>query len=819
MRRAQLALWCALCALCVVSMQNAGVNAQADPPPALDPDEGPFTAGQCETCRASEYLDFDESIERYYCAQCPDNSFTDETQSNLQISISDCACNQGYYEIATGDPCEKCAHGTYKSADLDDSACLLCSAFSLFMTTAEEASTASIDCLCRAGYYHEYTEGPAVDDCLQCAAGTFKESIGNEVTPCVECGVDTYCPSPSTVETDCPGNSQAVAGSTQLSDCHCNVGFYKDDTLTDIEGTDVLISRVCRQCAAGTYQDTVDSPNCEDCPAGKYNELLQQDEETDCLQCDSTFPDRAGSAAGSSAFSDCFCNAGHEHDSGSAGTSDLYVDTDDCSPCAAGKYRTVDMQSDGSAYDYLCTECGPDKYNVFQASTSETACTDCPANSHTTNGATGQDKASNCHCEVGYEQTVEGTLTELPTCDECTAGKFSSTVDAGISSCTDCLAGKASNTLGATSESTCIACNPGTISAFDGAVSCTDCGNDQYQVGTGESICTDCPAPTGHAYFGQDNLAACECNEGYTAGVGDAVCVQCAPGTYKDQPRSNALCTACTSVDANSHSPVQSDHLNDCFCNAGYYATPVANGLVNDASSLGLRPDLSDNNACEVCPPGHYCGPDVNAAGFNQPPYPILGYQRCRDNSNSPEESSHFTHCKCNAGFYFDTVANGAGDNVANEFTACSLCRTDLNDQGFYCPPDNDDAISCGLNTASHSTHDGVNPRASQYEDCVCLAGYWRNCIACDEGINCMTGFNGTRHILDGDELTDDTEGCHRDKTYFESDCVQCPSDTACKQEEQMQHCPLNSESPLGSDDREDCKCTAGFKEVAQPPA
>ena len=1045
MRRAQLAVLCAvpnikyfLTLLCVLSISADN---------AIDLTNGPFTAGQCELCTDSQYLQLNENKGQYYCAQCANNSFTNEADPSKLLSIVDCKCNQGYYETTAEADCAACAQGTYKSTDLDDNACSLCSAFSAFMTTAEEASTARTDCLCNAGYYKDDSKA---DHCSECAAGKVKEDIGNPSTDCVTCETDGtnhyYCPIGSSAMTACPVNSQAGSGSTQLSDCHCDAGFYTVDTfsgvtelstdnhlrvhwkfdnqseifmnsatntipitvtqnevhktnhhynaqyesristdmykhgqgafysqnrlslyghvitpsnwlaenfnepkqvtfafwvrteprgdgnkmgyyhifrqtnafmlreyqsrvrvffwpevtsveqslwpletwvhtliaidlsstsnrvqmyingqlvasdlngLTDsafkssesvfhlfsdssysnndagfsgylddfriydkaftqdevdeLYGIYVLISRVCQPCAAGTYQDATNAPNCKNCPAGTYNELEEQSNSDACLNCDTTGNSRADSAAGSNEFSDCFCKAGHEHDSGSESTSDLDTIGDVCLPCAVGKYRSSDMVFDPATTDdfqYLCENCTLNTYNVYTASIAETACTDCPANSHTTDGATGQDEASDCHCQVGYKQTSEGTLTQVPTCIQCTAGKYSTTPDAN--SCTDCEAGKASATLGATSENTCLECSAGKISASDGAVACTDCGNDQYQVHTGQSICTDCPGPTGHDSTGQDELADCKCNKGYTGGASAGTCVQCEAGTYKDLDHSNDDCTACTSVHANSHSPVQSDHLNDCFCNAGYYATPTAEGLHNDASHLGL------NNACVQCPAGEYCGPAVNDAGTG-----LLGRQACRGNSNSPVQSSHFTDCKCNAGFYFDTDAYDA-----NERTACSLCRTDDSNEGYYCPANDDEARPCGANTASHSSHDGadgtaqnadgsIKLAASEFQDCVCLAGYWRNCIKdTSEGAGPE---DGIAHVLkaDGDILNPpQTTACTRDQTYFESDCSACPSHTACEQEEQMQHCPLNSESAVGSDDPHDCECKPGYKKV-----
>ena len=147
----------------------------------------------------------------------------------------------------------------------------------------------------------------------------------------------------------------------------------------------------------------------------------------------------------------------------------------------------------------------------------------------------------------------------------------------------------------------------------------------------------------------------------------------------------------------------------------------------------------------------------------------------------------------------------------------CSLCITDDNSVGYYCPTYDDEAYACGLNTAAHSDHNGADGElklaASEPTDCVCLAGHWRNCI--DDPSNDDDKV-GIKHFIDAGTgaLTGQQEPCTRDDVYFTSDCTPCPSDTACELEQPMQHCPLHATSPSGTSDPDNCKCTAGYKRV-----
>jgi hypothetical protein len=143
----------------------------------------------------------------------------------------------------------------------------------------------------------------------------------------------------------------------------------------------------------------------------------------------------------------------------------------------------------------------------------------------------------------------------------------------------------------------------------------------------------------------------------------------------------------------------------------------------------------------------------------------------------------------------------------------CSLCRSDDPEQGFYCPPNDNAYHSCGAFTAAHSAAD---PAASAPSDCVCLQGYWRNCIDDPDDANPLSGIEHTLEIVDGQEqLTGSTTACTRDDSYFTSNCVPCPSDTVCQFEEFMQHCPLHATSFIGSDEPNDCKCNPGYKPVS----
>ena len=122
----------------------------------------------------------------------------------------------------------------------------------------------------------------------------------------------------------CPVNSHSSAGSSIISDCHCNPG-YREST----GGSDKCIA-----CTAGKFNGAVRASQCIDCPMHSYSE--------------------AGATV-------CLCNAGYESAPG-----------DTCVPCGMGKYKT----QPGSE---KCTQCPVGEYSTITGAVSAISCIACAA--------------------------------------------------------------------------------------------------------------------------------------------------------------------------------------------------------------------------------------------------------------------------------------------------------------------------------------------------------------------------------------------------------------------------------------------------------
>jgi hypothetical protein len=758
---------------------------------SIDYSLGDFIAATCTTCPAVQYVD--QTLQQ--CVNCPANSKTSGITSE-QINITNCLCNAGYYRPSTAsltEPCTACANGYYKDNDLSNELCISCTDLTqMSSTTVSTASTSWTDCQCNRGYYQ------TASGCVLCEAGKYKSVIGNDVTLCATCSPNSYCPYDSIEMIPCPLFSQSEEGATQLEECLCNPGFYLYD---NTPGSYYY----CSGCANGKYKSDIGSGPCVDCEEGKYSD---QQRSTECSICSNAFGQFSSLLPRDSARS-CFCLEGYEHDAGSATVSDLYFPGDMCTECQTGKYRSRDMtlavaDYDGPDYQKLCQLCAVDTY---QNSVGQTACLDCPIlysspgvqiSQMSTYGNTG---SSFCLCPPGYRYTYDGvSVVNFPnSCTLCSAGTYKDVPD--LLECLACNAGYFSSTTGAAQ---CSACPPGKYSNLNEQTICIDCAAGQYNDIEAATVCQNCPDDSGHQSQGADSIDACLCNAGFGTELDSTQCLACAPGKYKDT-QNNVICTSCPN---DAYSSTQSDSITGCYCNAGFQASKDDQTLNQQFSistlTISRRFLLSITAQCIQCTAGWFCGPDITQTVMETDlVIKRIGFAQCRQYSTSPVQSDDFTDCKCNAGYYLNNPAHEADMSVS-----CDLCSTDNTEEGFYCPANDNNIYSCGEYTATRS--DIAGPAAFEPEHCVCLEGYWRNCID-DPGSDDPE--HGIKHILNATgQLTGGTELCSRNTQYFTSNCFQCPADVICEQEKFMQHCPLHASSPVGSTIPTQCSCNPGYK-------
>lgn len=514
-------------------------------------------------------------------------------------------------------------------------------------------------------------------------------------------------------------------------------------------------------------------------------------------------PVHSANLEGLGTVQDCVCNNGYRQDDDggaahtcAAGTPPHYYIRGILSECPTNKETTVNLAHHISqcrcvpGYVVLlesCKRCGTDKYMDEYG---QAECKDCPTRTTTTEFPVTRVRdctcvqfsrelspiapddltARTCVCNEGYAAGASWAP-----CVACLPGTYKTT--AGDEVCNNCPGGSHQPASGAT---VCIACNAHSAPPIHNAQpdltvcvcnagftlatplataanpACVGCAANTYKTSAGAHVCSGCGANAASPNA-STSPAGCLCNQGFaghSASTGPAVCSACAAGTYKETV-ANVQCVLCP---ANMYSPSQSDAVGDCFCNAGY--TPHADGACAACVPGTFKP-LAGSALCEDC-----------AADTYNPLYAQTVCRACYADAQSVQASTSQGQCQCNTGYalrYPDSDACTAcvAGKYADELgqAQCKLCPTDsYTDQeaSAACQP-------CGLNANA----------AQGSALCNCNLGHRCNGACVNKGL-----------------------------------CTPCGSDTFNDEglsQEQCKSCQSFSASAVGSDERADCKCNAGY--------
>ena len=393
------------------------------------------------------------------------------------------------------------------------------------------------------------------DGCVACAAGKYKPSDGG--APCIDCVAGKYRAfEAATAENmciPCPANTFSLSASTQHTNCSCNAGY-----------SGATNGVPCDACAAGKYKTAVGIGTCTDCAANEFSTVVAQVTST-CSSC----PSFAQAPAGSDEAVDCKCNAGYTG-----------ADGQTCLACVEGTFKPLVGAS-------TCTLCGNNTYSSVVAATSSSVCLACQSNSTSLMGSTRQ---SDCHCLRGFLTNNLGAANA--TCEICSAGSYNSQL--GATTCSKCGAGFKSSTPGAVSIETCTECGVNTYSAA-GAAQCEICPINTFAPARSD-VLGDCKCLAGFysQVTGQDGLPCSACEAGkHKAQTGAVPCTDCPANRFSTATAatSNATCLSCT---ANAVAPIGSGSPTMCLCNLGYFNEPKY--YANLARSCGV----SENQACPV---------------------------------------------------------------------------------------------------------------------------------------------------------------------------------------------------------------------------
>ena len=425
-------------------------------------------------------------------------------------------------------------------------------------------------------------------------------------------------------------------------------------------------------------------------------------------------------------------------------------------------------------------------------------CLDCAAGKY---GATAGISAC-VQCSPGTFTAVSRSVG----CALCGTGTYQPNY--GSNACLDCRKGTYSGVQGVVSGTDCQMCAPGFYGPYTGmsllSIACLPCSQGTYGAGSGLidiQNCTACVAGTYSAVYGAVSVLTCtNCSKGqYQPLAGMAVCVGCPKDTYQNVTGATTAWACAYCLDHSMTLDFNATDISQCLCKPGYSGT---NGGICKACGGGQYASVPGQLTCTLCPPNTY----DTTTGLSPRENMNTVCTSVPNNSISSAGSVDFT---CVGGYVKDPML-------------------------FSCP-------QCGPNTYSqtggpcqscvYGTTD-TNVVATTIADCKCNAGYFKAsstsvCTICPKGFYCIGGRQDNQPVQCA--VGRDTSGtgfsaassCVCQPGYFNalmdnSQCAVCSAASYCPLNSLSQiSCPLNTNSPLGSDRLLLCSCKPGYKPVS----
>ena len=483
------------------------------------------------------------------CELCPINTANPNQFSVFQSSCITCpngaiaaagsaSCLQCPLGTATfgQNNCTNCAAGTYTDS-IGSLTCKLCPSGTSNLNKASQNET---DCLpCSPGYYSL----AGATSCLLCPLGTYSNTAGTQ-NACEVCPSGAY--NNLTGQTSCQlcpnGTANNLLGSYSSEAClNCLpgsfalTGFPLCELCPTGTSSNITGASSCRLCPLGTFISTPGTINAVICPRGYYSDT------TGAINCKACQPGFIGNISGATNILTCM-------------------------PCAFGYY----VSSAGST---VCTIC---PLGFYQNKLGQASYQPCPAG--TSNNGLGAISSDACkRCNPGNYQNGIGQAVCLPcapgfyqnssgqtACLACPAGTYNPAIGSAYEkACLPCLAGTFSAIIAANAITTCLASPPGTFIALFGSTNFTPCSPGMYQENSQQMSCLMCLAGTYNPLFGSKNSSSCipaplgfyvplegsaaflPCQPGsYTNTSGENNCKLCLPGTFISTT-SSTFCLPC----------------------------------------------------------------------------------------------------------------------------------------------------------------------------------------------------------------------------------------------------------------------------------
>lgn len=659
---------------------------------------------------------------------------------------------------------------------------------------------------------HSASGSSNISDCI-CNAGFY--SVSHE---CIACPVNTYCLGHADEKfSDCPLFTSSTIQSTSITDCVCNAGYTGSN------------GGPCTACVAGTYKTGLGSEPCQNCSLDTYSVIEASSNEENCIDCPTNFVSKSGSSS-------------LQHCETMPGFFSKTFSEQDVQECPAGTYQPNIGMS-------FCYNCSATTYNTQTGSVSIEDCLACPSNSVVLNGP--GTKITDCLCNAGYTGNAgaicmpcnAGTYkygVNTAPCTSCAVDTYSPTVamtgdfcihcpsnsysPAGSDSIGACVCGTAYENLPQTcSEDVCCVRCPSGFFKNDSMTQCLPCASNTYSMA--ETYCELC-FDNSVSVDASDDVSDCVCKAGFQSS-GVLSCEACAPGFFN--AHLNASCLPCavntyslyeqtiTCVECTDNSLTlqsASTSADACLCNAGYESIDTECVLCAQGS---YKSTWSSTDVCTVCPANTYSSPSRDVC------------LSCPDNSVSSSNSSSLTDCLCVAGY----------EPTSTSPHTCSECAV-----GFYKANDaNNNCLLCALGYFASQTgaHQCVSCAENSYADalgsfecsactnhsyslasstaatdCWCVAGYYfsgQQCVQCPIGT-----YKTTAHSLAQNQSQDFCHACATGQYTIAPgstsvmQCLTCSANYYIATDGTCQWCGENAQSLSSSVGQHECQCNEGYE-------
>jgi len=587
--------------------------------------------GMCSPCTAGTYKNFTGSWDSK-CLSCPAGSFSDSGQ-NACGSITSCGPGKQRTGKSAGPgippPCNTCPVGKYKE------------------TTGQWNSTCTDFSHCGIGLFRTGNTTINPGTCQACPPGTYKDFEGAWYAQC----------------NPCPVGSTSVAGSTDIQQCICLVGFVVavDHQCADLNEcvnnshncftlancANTMGSFVC-SCATSEGYTNGDGDGTSYCNAVCGDGLQMPQENCDDGNTVATdgCSDQNGIASSSGcgiedgaicwnasylltglSQSACCRTCAHQQElQGCSANQTVNPNPGTCADCSSGTFKNGRGTWDSVCRDLEgcpagestnvntgnCDQCPVGKYKPM-AGTWETQCTVCALYSTTPNQ--GSTIYSDCKCINGFTQDTRSSVpADTIVCldlDECTGRITGSNKTPPIAIAYDCPENSyCNNTVG---SYTC-PCDSGYENRDNDLDLCiaVDCGDGHLS-----SPAEKCDDGNKLSLDGCSSACTVEVNF-YCPEAGSACCGPCPMGSY----RQSAVCPVgtdtnnCVGCPAGTYGDVVGDwalNLANCKqCHPGKFSIGAAEGTPKCDSCASGTYSSSGASSCEVCAAGKHSNEDRN---------------------------------------------------------------------------------------------------------------------------------------------------------------------------------------------------------------